>query len=242
MEKKMNNIINDREKQRQYYAENASKYDTMHVNEKDEQFFALSFLLAYVDFFEIKSILDVGSGTGRVIRHIKKHRPDLHVIGIEPVKELRDVAYSHGISEESLIDGDATKLQFNASEFDLVCEFGVLHHIHRPELAVSEMLRVADKAIFISDSNSFGQGGLLKRSIKQLLDFVGLWNLFQLIKTKGKGYTISEGDGLAYSYSVFNNYKQIKAQCNSMHLLNSKDAGVNLYRTASHIALMGVKR
>ena len=63
-----------------------------------------------------------------------------------------------------------------------------------------------------------------------------------IVKTKGKGYTISEGDGLAYSYSVFNSYKQIKAKCRSIHLLNTQDGLINPYRTASHVALLGIKK
>ena len=62
-----------------------------------------------------------------------------------------------------------------------------------------------------------------------------------MIKTKGKGYTLSEGDGLAYSYSVFNNYNLIKKKCRKVHLLNKQNGGHNLYKTSSHIALFGIK-
>jgi hypothetical protein len=61
------------------------------------------------------------------------------------------------------------------------------------------------------------------------------------IKTKGRGYTISAGDGLAYSYSVFDNYQQIQKKCSRIHLLNTMDGQINFYRTASHIALLGIK-
>jgi hypothetical protein len=107
--------------------------------------------------------------------------------------------------------------------------------------AVSEMLRVARKAIFISDSNSFGQGSRLVRAAKQALRAAGLWRIADLVKTRGRGYTITEGDGLAYSYSVFDDYRLIKASCRSMHLLNTQDADVNPYRSASHVALLGIK-
>ena len=233
--------IDETEMQRHYYAETAHLYDKMHVNDQDEHFFALAFMVAALDYLQIRSILDVGSGTGRAIRYIKKHRPELRIVGIEPVQALREVGYTHGLSERDIVDGDAIRLPFGAAEFDLVCEFGALHHIRKPELAVSEMLRVAKKAIFISDSNNFGRGSLAIRSIKQAIDFFGLWEIAYLIKTKGKGYTVSEGDGLAYSYSVFNNYKQIKAQCSRIHLLNTGGGHVNLYRTASHVALLGIK-
>ncbi len=227
--------------QRAYYAETAHRYNEMHVNKKDEHFFALSFMLAALDYLDIKSILDIGSGTGRVIKYIKDKMPEIMIVGVEPVKELREIGYRQGISEKELIHGDALKLQFKNGEFDLVCAFGVLHHIKTPEIAVSEMLRVAKKAIFLSDSNNFGQGSLISRSIKQLINLFGLWKAADFIKTKGKGYSFGEADGLSYSYSIFNSYKQIIKECNTVNLFNTKDSGINLYRTASHVALLGQK-
>ena len=227
--------------QRRYYAETAIRYNDLHVHEFDEHSLSICIMLSVVDFFGIRSILDIGSGTGRAISQIKKSRPDIIVRGIEPVKELREIAYDRGISSDELSDGDALAIQFGDAEFDLVCAFGVLHHIRSPELAVKEMLRVGKKAIFISDGNNFGQGTFLVRSIKQLINMVGLWRFADLIKTRGRGYTISDGDGLAYSYSVFNNYSQISRQCRSVHLFNTTPAGVNPYRTAGHVALLGIK-
>ena len=227
--------------QQSYYADTAEKYDAMHVHEHDEHYFALCVMLGAVDFLGVKSILEIGSGTGRAIGYVKAMRPHVLIQGIEPVKELREIAYSKGISPSELVDGDALALQFVAKQFDMVCEFGVLHHIRTPDQAVGEMLRVANKAIFISDSNNFGQGSWLARSVKQGIDLLGLWTLANLIKTRGRGYSISEGDGLAYSYSVFTNIAQIKRQCRSVHLFNTGNAGANLYRTAAHLALIGVK-
>ena len=228
--------------QRNYYTETANQYDSMHIDKDDEHFFALSFMIGAIDYLDIHSVLDIGSGTGRAVQYLKKLRPELRVVGIEPVRELREIGYSKGLSEEDLIDGDATNLQFISGDFDLVCEFGVLHHVKRPEQVVAEMLRVANKAVFISDANNFGQGSVVARSIKQVLNLIGLWKFTDLIKTKGKGYTISEGDGLAYSYSVFDNYKQIRDHCRSVHLLNTKDGFIDPYKTASHVALLGIKK
>lgn len=234
--------MNEIEIQQRYYAETASKYDSMHLEEQDEHFFALSFLIGAIGFLDIRSVLDIGSGTGRAIHFLKKQCPQLRIVGIEPVAELREIGYSKGLSRDELIDGDALNLAFDEKEFDVVCEFGVLHHIKKPELAVAEMLRVSSKAIFISDSNNFGQGSATARSVKHALNWLRLWKLADLIKTRGKGYSISEGDGLAYSYSVFNNYAQIREQCKSVHLLNTRDGFINPYKTAGHVALLGIKQ
>lgn len=227
--------------QRAYYADTAHKYDDMHVAENDEHAFALSIMIGMVQHFDVRSILDIGSGTGRALIAIKKKTPNVEVVGIEPSQDLRNVGYSKGLSQAELIDGDAMAPRFSDRSFDLVCEFGALHHIPKPSRAVSEMLRVSRKAIFISDSNNFGQGSNLARFLKQAINCVGLWPLADFIKTKGKGYTISEGDGVSYSYSVFNDYRQISEKCQSVHVMNTTKAECNPYRSAPHLALLGIK-
>jgi ubiquinone/menaquinone biosynthesis C-methylase UbiE len=238
----MNAPTNEIEIQRRYYAETAADYHTMHVEGDQEHVFALGFMVGVLDHFQIKSILDIGSGTGRAVAYIKQYRPDIRIVGIEPVKELREIGYSQGLSPDELIDGDVMNLKFADGEFDLVCEFAVLHHVKQPDRAIAEMLRVAGKAIFISDENNFGDGTFLERSLKQLINALGLWKVADFIKTKGKGYTISEGDGLAYSYSVFNNYKQIKKVCQPVHIMNTRDSNINPYRTSRHAILLGIKK
>lgn len=166
---------------------------------------------------------------------------DIRIVGIEPVEALRHIAYSKGLEPADIVDGDATALQFENDSFDLVTAFGVLHHLRQPELAVKEMLRVARCGIFISDSNNFGQGSLLARGIKQLLNAFKLWPIANLIKTGGKGYLFTQDDGVAYSYSVFNSYRAVRRSCRHVHIFNTADAGENLYRSASHVALLGIK-
>jgi ubiquinone/menaquinone biosynthesis C-methylase UbiE len=227
--------------QREYYRQTAAQYDGTHMQSVGEHDFALAFMVSMVGFLGVRSVLDIGSGTGRGILQLKASYPDLKVVGLEPSEALRQVGYTKGLKQEELVDGDAQRLHFADGEFDLVCEFGALHHIPDPHKAVSEMLRVARKAVFISDGNNFGQGGILGRTAKQLLHTLHLWGAADFVKTRGKGYSISKEDGLFYSYSVFSNYPLISQACKSVHLMNSTPAGKNLYRTASHIALLGIK-
>lgn len=236
----MNTVSNEKNIQQQYYSDTASDYNSMHIDD-EEHMFALNFLTSMLGIYNINSILDIGSGTGRALSHLKEQRPELRIVGIEPVEKLRGIGHTTGLSTDELINGDATQLNFKDGEFDLVCEFGVLHHIKSPEIAVAEMLRVFKKGIFVSDSNNFGQGSLASRSMKQFFNFFGLWKVIDLIKTKGKGYNFTEGDGLSYSYSVFSNYKQIKNKCKTIHLVNTRDGAENPYRTASHVALLAIK-
>lgn len=233
--------MNEAAIQRAYYEQTAQQYDTMHLGDPEHQF-SLAVMIGLLDQLRVRSVLDVGSGTARVLREVAKARPDIRVVGVEPSAALREVAYGHGVPRDALVEGVGEKLPFADGEFDLVCEFGMLHHVPQPEKVVAEMLRVSRRAVFISDSNNFGQGRPMVRAAKQALHALGLWRLADLIKTRGKGYTITEGDGLAYSYSVFSNLDQVRNACASVHMINTIDAGPNLYRTSGHVAVLGVKR
>lgn len=204
--------------QRQYYAATAAAYDDMHVAAQDEHMFALHLLSAYINFHRIRSVLDVGAGTGRTILSLRERHPDLIVRGVEPVQELREQAHQKGVSREDLLDGDAYALPFADNSFDLVCEFAVLHHVKEPRRMIAEMTRVAGRMIAVSDCNFMAGGSLGLRLLKYGLFVSGLWRAADLIKTKGKGYTISEEDGLAYSYSVFESLPQIKADWRNIRL------------------------
>ena len=227
--------------QRNYYAATADRYDDWHVHAEHEHNFALMFMISFLEKFSVNSVLDIGSGTGRALLEIKKALPGVKILGIEPSSELRAIGYSKGLTKDELADGDAMNLRFGDGAFDLVCEFGALHHIPNPRKAVAEMLRVSRRAIFISDSNNYGQGNKMQRLLKQSLNAAGLMNIAYKIKTHGKGYEITDDDGLAYFYSVFDDYEQIASKCKKIHMLNTTNAGPNLYDTASHVALLGVK-
>lgn len=109
----------------------------------------------------------------------------------------------------AIIQGSGDALVFADKSFDAVCEFATLHHVSDPAAVVSEMLRVTKKAIFLSDCNRFAQGHLLLRLLKLGLYKARLWGAFNYLRTSGKGYRITDGDGVAYSYSVYDSFDQI---------------------------------
>jgi ubiquinone/menaquinone biosynthesis C-methylase UbiE len=227
--------------QREYYEKTARGYDAAHLADGDEHDFALGFLVGATTYLKAGTVLDVGAGTGRALAYLKRHAPHLNVHGVEPVQALREQAYAKGIATDELSEGDGGGLAFADGAFDIVCAFGVLHHVKDHARVVGEMLRVARKAVFISDGNNYGQGRPAVRAVKQALHAAKLWPLANLIKTRGKGYAITEGDGLAYSYSVFDDYPLIRKRCARVHLLNTLDAGIDPYRSAGHVAVLGIK-
>jgi SAM-dependent methyltransferase len=234
-------MVSDAERhQHDYYARTAEGYDAAHGDEP-EHALALEWLTALIRRYGIRSVLDVGSGTGRALLHLKA-LPELRLHGVEPVEALREAAYAKGISRDQLTAGDATALPFPDGSFDLVCEVGILHHVQRPEDAVREMLRVASKAIFISDSNNFGQGSAMARLLKNVLRVGRLWPAFNYLRTGGRGYHESAGDGIFYSYSVFNQLSLISAACQRVHLSTAASDVAHPIWSAEHVAVFGLKR
>lgn len=238
---KLTTVEGQQQAQRAYYAKTAQAYDQAHFGKTDSHQFALAWLRSTIELLGITSVLDIGSGTGRALLTLKEAVPGLRAVGIEPSQELREIGFAKGLSQSELIDGNAHSLDFADGSFDIVCEFGALHHIPEPHRAVDEMLRVAHTGVFISDCNNFGQGSIAARLAKRAIRFAGLWRTFDKIRTRGKGYHISEGDGLYYSYSVFDNYPQIAAVCPSIHLMNTVPAGLNPFFSAPQVALLGLK-
>lgn len=227
------------EKQREYYRQTAGKYDSMHLGDPEHEF-ALAAMIGWFDHLGIRSVLDVGSGTGRAILSIKNLRPSIRAVGVEPSDGLREIGYQKGLSATELINGDAQALPFPDNSFDLVCAFGVMHHVPDPDRAALEMTRVASRAVFISDHNDPGRGTHITKPVKRLTKAVGLWRLYKTIITRGKGYRITDDDGLWYPYSVLDTCKTISALCPEVHFLGTKPSGPNLL-WASHVALLGLK-
>jgi SAM-dependent methyltransferase len=153
-------------------------------------------------------VLDVGSGTGRAIEFLESRLTLDRIEGVEPVEELRVLAQQRGVT---VIDGDAERLPFDDASFDAVVATGVMHHLPRPSTAVSEMTRVARSAIFISDNNRFGHGSALARRAKLLIHSARLWPLFEVLRTRGRGYMESPGDGVFYSYSLYDSIGTLSA-------------------------------
>jgi len=234
------------EYQRQYYSQTSHIYDDLHLLSDQEHYLALHLIKGYIDFYKIRSVLDIGAGTGRSLLWLKKYCPELQIVkGIEPVEALRQQGYQKGLSSEELIDGDAYHLPFRDNSFDLVSEFAVLHHVRYPKRVIQEMSRVATKMICISDSNFMGQGSLALRCIKYLLFSASLWPLANWLKTQGKGYSISKEDGLAYSYSVFQDYQTLKNSWKTLRYITTKgssDLSFNLMLSAEQLLLIGLNK
>jgi ubiquinone/menaquinone biosynthesis C-methylase UbiE len=190
--------------QRDFYTATAESYDSMHVAEGDEHYRALELISALAGGYGYRSVLDVGTGTGRGVKHFLAHHNDIEVRGVEPVRAMIEQAERSGVPAGAIVEAGGDSMPFPDDEFDAVCELGVLHHVAEPNEIVSEMVRVARRAVFLSDANRFANGGPIHRAVKYALYRLGLWPLTYRLATRGRGYHLNPGDGgVAYSYSVY---------------------------------------
>ena len=84
--------------------------------------------------------LDVGCGTGALAYALAPLVGE--VVGVDASEEYLDAARADAPDGCTFVQGDAEALPFPYGDFDLVGCLRVLHHVHRPELVVSEIARV----------------------------------------------------------------------------------------------------
>ena len=228
--------------QRAYYERTASAYDGLHTSRQDdEHYVALDFIDSLCDRLRLETLLDVGAGTGRGVRFLReRHR---NVRGVEPVPALTDQS---DLPKGSIICGDGYALPFGHASFDAVFECGALHHVADPRGFVAEMTRVARRAVFLSDCNRFGQGCRATRALKFALYKARLWPAIRFVQTRGKMYSVTAGDGIAYSYSVYDSYDQLAQWADEIWVLPTHSASpaaswLNPLLTASHVLLCAFK-
>jgi ubiquinone/menaquinone biosynthesis C-methylase UbiE len=89
-------------------------------------------------------VLDSGAGTGALALALGPLVG--RVVALDLVPELlalgRQAAESAGVENILFVEGDATSLPFDRDSFDLAACHRALHHIARPELVISELVRV----------------------------------------------------------------------------------------------------
>jgi ubiquinone/menaquinone biosynthesis C-methylase UbiE len=102
-------------------------------------------------FTGTEAVLDAGCGTGSVAFALAPHVAE--VVGIDIRADYLEAGRTAAPANVRFEEGDVMKIPFGYAEFDLVCCHRVLHHVRRPELAVSELARVARSGdrIFIAD-------------------------------------------------------------------------------------------
>jgi len=197
--------------QRAFYARTADSYDTAHSRETGEYDIGFRLIAGVAGAMGVRRMVDVGAGTGIGVLRLRELLPGVDIFGLEPVAELVEQGRKKGLGEDALRLGDGRSLPLTDGEVDFAVATGVLHHVRHPREVIREMMRVSRRGIFISDINRYAQGSLASRFSKLALRGLGLWPAFYFLRTRGKGYNQSRGDGIFFSYSVYDDLSFLAA-------------------------------
>lgn len=127
------------ERAQDYFSRNASAWDELrrlHVSDEAVE----GALLKLVGTTPIDSLLDLGTGTGRILQLLSGiYR---RAIGVDASRDMLSVARANldkaGVVNASVRHGDILNLPLEGQDFDLIVIHQVLHFLDQPEIALSK--------------------------------------------------------------------------------------------------------
>lgn len=91
---------------------------------------------------EFNNILDVGCGTGTLLRKVLDEKPQVKEYGLDFSEEMLNVAREKLPKRVELVWGEAESLPYDNKRFDLVVMIDSLRFFINPEQAIKEAYRV----------------------------------------------------------------------------------------------------
>ena len=98
--------------------------------------------LARIDLQEGSKILDLGCGTGELLKILEDRFPSSELTGIDLTEEMLAVAKQKLSDNVELLLGSATSLPFDSKSFDWVIMSNVIGHLSDKKTALKETHRV----------------------------------------------------------------------------------------------------
>jgi ubiquinone/menaquinone biosynthesis C-methylase UbiE len=142
-------MVSDKEMQKKnaqanadYYNKCAKQYETIEetIFAEENEKRVHDFIRDLSEKYGNESLLDVGCGTGNILRFAVKYFKQ--VTGADISEEMLELSKKY---TKNLVLADATKLPFEDNKFDVVSAYSVLHHLYNPLPAINEMFRVCKK-------------------------------------------------------------------------------------------------
>ncbi|MBF6204110.1 class I SAM-dependent methyltransferase [Streptomyces gardneri] len=88
-------------------------------------------------------VLDVGTGPGKLLAHVRDRRPDLRLHGVDLSPHMIDLAEATlAASAAELQVGDVGALPYPDDSFDLIVSSLSMHEWPEPDRAIAELARV----------------------------------------------------------------------------------------------------
>jgi ubiquinone/menaquinone biosynthesis C-methylase UbiE len=153
------------------------------------------------------SVLDVGTGPGRLLVEIARRRPDLRVVGVDPSEDMighaRDRARAAGLADQVDVQIAAGEtLPFAEASFHVVTSTLSAHHWSDVSVAVAEQARVLrpQGQLFVYDLRRASSAAVTAALLAQFPDggiadprLGGLARAFIVCERATKGGHLSEG-------------------------------------------------
>jgi ArsR family transcriptional regulator len=126
-----------------YFRENAAQWHhirSLYIDEREVEAALVEIIIAVAP----RDLLDIGTGTGRVLEVLAPHVED--ALGIDQSREMLSIARVNleraGVENASVRLGDMYQLALPDASFDAVVVHQVLHYADRPGAAIAEAARV----------------------------------------------------------------------------------------------------
>lgn len=166
------------------------------------------YVLNELQQLDFQKILDVGCGTGEILKSIKERYSFVQLYGLDISEEMLKQANDKLKGTATLILGDAENITPETNSFDLLLCTDSFHHYPNPQQAISEFYRVLKHGkflliadywkpfpirqimnLFISYSN---EGDVKIYSKKEIIEFLKQGGFQEIIykKIQNSGYLV----------------------------------------------------
>jgi len=118
----------------------------------------------------VRTIIDIGCGDGTYTNEIKKNKPGIEVLGIDPVETAIQIAKEKYNNIHFLCSNIYEESFFEERNFDLAIFRGVLHHLPDPESAIKISGGFTSKLLILEPNGNNFVLKLLERFSKYHID------------------------------------------------------------------------
>lgn len=101
-----------------------------------------SIILQKMENFRFANVLDVGCGTGEILKRIHKRYSEVSLTGVDISEKMLEVAKVKIGNKATLLWADAEMLPFSDATFDLIVCSDSFHHYPNPQKVLAEFRRV----------------------------------------------------------------------------------------------------
>ncbi len=151
---------------RRNFDRQAAQYDTASFGRHARALYPV--LLAQLAQIPHRSVLDVGCGTGALLRQIKDRWPEIQCAGVDLSPGMVESARSKLAPHTPIVLGDAERLPFPGDAFEAVVCCDSFHHYPDPRAALAEIRRVLQPGGVLLLGDTTAPAGL-RRAINLLL-------------------------------------------------------------------------